>query len=183
LSELNPKQARFVKEYLIDLNATQAAIRAGYSKKTAVVQGSRLLSYAKIKDAVRQGQKRLSEKLEITQEKILSEYAKIAFFDPLTLFDEQGHLLDIKDVPKNSRAAIGSLDHSTQTNRKSDDETEYELIKKIKLWDKTKALEALSKHLGLFEKDNIQKNQLFDVINKLSKQSRQLILSAMGSDE
>ena len=80
--ELTPKQERFVAEYLIDLNATQAAIRTGYSAKTAEVQGSRLLSNAKIKAAIDAGRQKTAEKLQITREMVLAEYMMLAFCDP-----------------------------------------------------------------------------------------------------
>jgi phage terminase small subunit len=70
---LNPKQQRFVAEYLKDLNATQAAIRAGYSKHTAQEQGSRLLSNAMVAAAVAKGQNKIAGKLEITAEKVLKD--------------------------------------------------------------------------------------------------------------
>lgn len=71
---LTPKQQRFVQEYLIDLNATQAAIRAGYSKRTAKQQGARLLTNADICAAVAKGQQRVSERLEVTLESIARQF-------------------------------------------------------------------------------------------------------------
>ncbi len=78
---LTPKQERFVAEYLIDLNATQAAIRAGYSEKTAQQQGSRLLLNVKVQEAITKGREKTAAKLEITKERIVDELAKIAFAD------------------------------------------------------------------------------------------------------
>lgn len=78
---LTAKQERFVAEYLIDLNATQAAIRAGYSEKTATEQGSRLLTNVKVQEAIAEGQNKTAEKLEITKQRIVDELAKIAFAD------------------------------------------------------------------------------------------------------
>lgn len=75
---LTPKQQRFVQEYLIDLNATQAAIRAGYSAKTAEQQGPRLLGNAGVAAAVAAGQVRLASKLELTAEKVLANIARVA---------------------------------------------------------------------------------------------------------
>ncbi len=72
--ELNPKQTRFVQEYLIDLNATQAAIRAGYSKHTAEVQGCRLLRKVQVKAAVAAGQAVIAEKHEITEDWLVGEF-------------------------------------------------------------------------------------------------------------
>ena len=71
MSDLTPKQARFVEEYLIDLNATQAAIRAGYSPKTAEVQGSRLLGNVKVAAAVQKAQEARSERTKINQDWVI----------------------------------------------------------------------------------------------------------------
>ena len=74
---LTPKQQRFAEEYLIDLNATQAAIRAGYSENTAEVQGCRLLSKAKVREAVDVALKTRSERTELTQDWVLSELQNV----------------------------------------------------------------------------------------------------------
>lgn len=77
MANLTPKQQRFVEEYLIDLNATQAAIRAGYSEKTAQEQSSRLLSNVMVQDAVQEAQNKLSERTEITQNYVLENIQKV----------------------------------------------------------------------------------------------------------
>ena len=71
--ELNPKQRRFVDEYFVDLNAKQAAMRAGYSPKTAESQGSRLLSHAKVSEAIQHGQAQIANKYEVTQEYVIEK--------------------------------------------------------------------------------------------------------------
>ena len=78
MSDLTPKQARFVEEYLLDLNATQGAIRAGYSAKTAEVQGSRLLGNVKVREAVEAGMKARSKRTEITQDEVIQGLKKEA---------------------------------------------------------------------------------------------------------
>lgn len=78
MAELNLKQQRFVQEYLCDLNAKQAAIRAGYSKRTADVQGSRLLSHASVREAIAAGNKKRASRLELTAEKVLTDITRIA---------------------------------------------------------------------------------------------------------
>ncbi len=78
MNQLTPKQQRFVQEYLVDLNATQSAVRAGYSPKTAEQQGSRLLGNAKVAAAVAAGRKRLAAKLDLTAEKVLADIERIA---------------------------------------------------------------------------------------------------------
>ena len=77
-SALTPRQSRFVDEYLIDLNGTQAAIRAGYSPKTAVVQASRLLTVDKVESAVEARRREIAEHCEIDAEWVLSRLAFIA---------------------------------------------------------------------------------------------------------
>src|SRR5215510_9462888 len=76
---LTPKQARFVQEYLIDVNGTQAAIRAGYSTKTAQEQSSRLLSNVMVSKAIAKGQQALAEKTGVTAEQVIDEVALIGF--------------------------------------------------------------------------------------------------------
>jgi hypothetical protein len=84
---LTPRQARFVAEYLIDLNATQAAIRAGYSAKTAEQQGPRLLGYAQVAAAIQKAQAKRAEQTEITAEEVLRQWWAIATADPNELID------------------------------------------------------------------------------------------------
>lgn len=74
---LNPKQQRFVAEYLKDLNATQAAIRAGYSERTANEQGSRLLANVSVREAVERGQGKIADKLELTAERVLQDLEEV----------------------------------------------------------------------------------------------------------
>lgn len=75
---LTPKQARFVEEYLVDLNATQAARRAGYSARTAEQQGPRLLGNAGVAAAIAEGQSDLSDRAEITQVEVIADLRRLA---------------------------------------------------------------------------------------------------------
>lgn len=77
MARLTPRQAAFVREYLVDLNATQAAIRAGYSEKTARSQGARLLADANIRQAVTEAQEKRSERTEITADYVLSNLKEV----------------------------------------------------------------------------------------------------------
>lgn len=79
---MTPKQQRFIEEYLVDLNATQAAIRAGYSGRSAEVEGHRLLRNAKVLGAILQAQSARSERTQVTQDQVLADLAAIAFADP-----------------------------------------------------------------------------------------------------
>lgn len=142
---LNDKQKRFVAEYLVDGNATQAAIRAGYSQKTAYSQGQRLLKHAEVATAIAKGQRRVADKLEITVERIAEELAKIGFSDLRKAFDGN-RLLRPDEWPDDAAAAISSIEVVTRPIG----EGEVEYVHKLKLWDKRAALVDLGKHLGMF---------------------------------
>jgi phage terminase small subunit len=141
--DLNPRQRRFVREYLIDLNATQAAIRAGYASKHADVAGSQLLGNPKIKAAVDAQKKRREEKLEIKADDVLRELLRVARSDIAELYDEDGQLKPVHEMPENARRAIAGLEVEEASER-------HGIIRKVKLWSKPQALEALGKHLKLF---------------------------------
>ena len=86
----------FVKEYLIDLNATQAAIRAKYSKKTAEQQGARLLTNVKVSAAIQKQMDKRAAKIDLTADRVLQEVSHSAFLDPIDLFADDGTLLPLK---------------------------------------------------------------------------------------
>lgn len=144
---LTAKQAAFVREYLVDLNATQAAIRAGYSKKTANVIASELLAKPIIQSAIQEEMKKRAERTEITADKVLKEFAKLAFFDPRKLFDDKGNPKDITELDDDTAAALAGLD-VVQDFDPDTGVTSY--TKKYKLASKQAALDSLGRHLGMF---------------------------------
>lgn len=141
---LNPKQQRFCEEYMIDLNATQAAIRAGYSVKTATEQGARLLTNVNVSREIEKLQAIQSRRTGITADRVIRELAKIAFVDPNRVIDPvDGTVRD--DASPEDRAAIQGV-----KVKRSESDTGSSSENEVKLYDKTKALELLGKHLGLF---------------------------------
>lgn len=148
MEKLTPKQQLFVQEYVVDLNATQAAIRAGYSRKTACKIGSENLQKPDIQAAIAEYQKERFESIDLSAEMVLKEMARIAFVDIRKAFDENGNLLSIPDLPEDIARAIAGIDVSTW-KEKGEDGGE-EVTKKIKLIDKRPALESLGKHFKLF---------------------------------
>lgn len=151
MRKLTPKQEKFVAEYAIDNNATQAAIRAGYSKKGANRAASHLLSNIVIQKAIERRRAKLVRKIDVKAENVIQELARIAFSDVRHLFDEDGQLIPIAELKDEVASAVASIEIS---KRQAGGNTE--LVSKIKLADKLKALEMLSRHLGLFEKDHDQ---------------------------
>lgn len=159
---LTPKQRRFVDEYLIDLNATQAAIRTGYSPKTAMQQGHRLLMKAEIAEAVSAAQKARAQRTEVTQDMVMRELAKIGFADirnvvrwgPTELrvaaADEGGateayhglRLIGADQIDDATAAAIAEVSEGREGL-------------KVKMHDKRAALVDMGRHLGMF-KDRVE---------------------------
>jgi phage terminase small subunit len=143
---LTPKQERFVAEYLIDLNATQAAIRAGYSEATAQEQGSRLLSNRMVAAAVAGKAEVIAAKLDITAERVLQAIAAVAFGDIRGMFDDYGALLRPGDWDDATAAAVDGIDIVTVAKG----EGAVEHVAKIKRMDRLKALDMLARHLALY---------------------------------
>jgi len=155
-SKLTPKQEQFCNEYLIDLNATQAAIRAGYSKKTATEQASRLLINVKVIEYLNGLRSNLQKKTEITQQRVLDEYAKIAFFDIRRIYNDDGSLLPIKDIDDDSAAAIAGIECFEETERAGEETIVTGILRKVKITDKKGALDSICKVLGYNTPDKSQ---------------------------
>lgn len=162
---LTDKQRRFVEEYLLDLNATQAAIRAGYSEKTANEQGSRLLANVSVAAAVAQAQKSRSERTQITADKVLAELAKIGFSDIRRAVNWRANVTAMVEDPDtgeqrmavtNEVVIVGSeeIDGDTAAAIAEISQTDRGGLK-IKLHDKRAALVDIGKHLGMF-KDKVE---------------------------
>jgi len=152
---LNRKQEVFCNEYIIDLNGTQAAIRAGYSEKTAEVKASQLLRIVKVKDRVSELQKTRSIRTEVTQDLVINEISKIAFANIQDIFDEYGELIPIHELPREVAAALQEINQDSIGNG----DGEQVIKRKYKLSDKKSSLELLGRHLGLFT-DKIKHDHL-----------------------
>lgn len=137
---LAPKHRRFVAEYLKDQNGTQAAIRAGYSAKTANEQAAQLLAKLSIRAAVDAELAKIQEDAGLTQERIIKALLAIAEADPRKLFHTDGTMKKIHEMPDELASTISSIE--------SDDANAN--VKKVRFWDKTRALEMLGKHLKMF---------------------------------
>ena len=148
--KLTPKQKRFVSEYLIDLNATQAAIRAGYSTKTAHSIGQENLTKPEIKQAIEKAMQKRQQRTEITQERVLQEYARLAFYDPRKLFQSDGTPKPIEALDDDTAAALSGLEVREEFEGTGENRTFAGYTKKYKLASKLGALDSIAKHLGMF---------------------------------
>ena len=140
---LTPRQSKFIDEYLIDLNATQAAIRAGYSEKTAEWVGPRLVSKSHVADAIAIRIQKREQRTGITQDMVLQEYARIAFFDPRKLLNSDGSPKPINELDDDTAAAIAGLDIEEANENRG-------VVRKYKIADKKGALDSVARHLGMF---------------------------------
>jgi phage terminase small subunit len=184
---LTPKQQRFVENYLLDLNATQAAIRAGYSERTAQEISAQLLAKPHIRDAIDAAKTKRSKKTEIRAERVLKEIADMAFYDPADLIEiareiedydldnAQGAIVtidgkqmvldgirdarDIKNLPENVRRAIVGWGYDRNQNFT------------LKLADKSKALDQLARHLSLYN-DRLEVTGLDALADRLARAAK-----------
>lgn len=170
MANLTPKQQRFVEEYLIDLNATQAAIRAGYSEKTANEIGAENLAKPSIAKAIQDALKERSERVQIDADYVLKRLVEIDQMDVLDIMGDDGNVKPLRDWPKIWRQYISNI----ETISVDDGEG---WLKKIKWPDKVKNLELLGKHIsvGAF-KDKVEHSgkleieSLSSLMDELSKE-------------
>ena len=161
-SKLTPKQQRFIDEYLVDLNATQAAIRSGYSEKNASRIAAELLNKTQVSEYLQKQREKLQIKLEVTQERVIQEIASIAFANGSDFVKiiidgtfARAKMIPTDEIPKEKLPAIAGIK-----------ENQYGI--EVKLHDKVKALELLGKYLGVFDRNGMQaqsENNLFEAIN------------------
>lgn len=144
--KLAPRQQLFVKEYLRDFNATQAAKRAGYKHKDMGIQ---LIRFPHVRAAITQGKKRLLDNLDVSAERALRELARLAFSDPRKLYDEQGNLIPIHLLDDDTAATVSSIEVVAMPADKEGEGDKPLYLKKIKQWDKTSNLQNMLKHFGM----------------------------------
>lgn len=170
MSELNltPKQERFCREYIIDLNGTQAAIRAGYSENSAGQIAEQNLRKLEIKEFLSTLQLERQNATGITANRVIEELARIAFSDIRNVLTVDNALADVKQLDDDTASAIASV-------KVTEDKSMGEVIgetKEVKFWDKLRALDALGKHFGIYEKDNKQIKQENVTIFEIPDNSR-----------
>src|SRR5215471_8168501 len=147
--QLTPKQARFVAEYLIDLNATQAAIRAGYSAKTAGAVGSENLTKPEIASAIAEAQAAQFQRLALDADEVTLINAEIARFDPAVLQDEAGNYKPLKDLPPEARRCIKRIRVHKRNLAAGDGQTD--LVIDYDFYDKHPAIDRDCKRNGLLK--------------------------------
>lgn len=159
---MKKKQERFVEEYLIDLNGTQAAIRAGYSPKTANEQASRMLANVNIRARIEKAMAERSRRTGINQDRVLMELAKIGFVNISDVVDPETAKV-LPDAKDEDLACIQSIKVKP---------TEWGTEREVKMYDKKAALVDIGRHLGMFkdklEVEGVEKVVIVDDIPKRS---------------
>jgi phage terminase small subunit len=153
--ELTAKQRRFVEEYLVDLNASAAARRAGYSARRADQQGLENLRKPEIAAAIQAAMEERGRRTEITADRVLLELARIAFFDPRKLFNPDGSPKALHELDDDTAAAIAGLEVLEEFDGHGEDRIQIGVVKKYKVADKNTALTNAMRHLGLY-KDKVE---------------------------
>lgn len=159
MHKLTASQQRFVDEYLVDLNATQAAIRAGYSQKTARSQGQRMLTNVDIQAGIQSAMALRSLATQINANQVLQELALLAFSDITTYIKMRGNTLTLKEfnsLPPGAGRVIKKIKQKPVDlvldekfgMQEPEIRTEFQI--EIELWDKPKSIDMLCKHLGMY---------------------------------
>lgn len=176
---LTPKQERFVAEYLVDLNATQAAVRAGYGKKSAHATGYDNLKLPEVAAAIRDAQSQRSERTKVTADRVVRELARLAFLDPRRVMtwgpDGVAHRPS-SDLDADDAACVVEASQTV---------TEGGGTIRVKLADKVSALQLLGKHLGMFvERMKIDGTvpAVVELVVRTREEAAALAAAADGSD-
>jgi phage terminase small subunit len=146
-AKFTAKRRAFIDEYMVDRNGAQAAIRAGYSAKTAKEIAYRLMDRPEIADAIEKRTEKLAKKAGVTAERVIEELAAIGFADIRELYDADGNLLPINQLGDRVAATLSGIE--VEVTRGGKGRTPSEVLK-VRRYDKVRALELLGRHLKLF---------------------------------
>lgn len=150
MKPLNANQQRFVAEYMVDLNASAAARRAGYSARTAEQQGPRLLGNAGVRAAIAQELEARAKRTRIDADWVLRTLAEEKAADLADLFDEHGNMRPVKDWPAVfRRGVVVGVESFEEYAGRGEEREAVGMVRKIKLADRTKHLELIGKHVDV----------------------------------
>jgi phage terminase small subunit len=168
-ADLSQKQQVFIREYLVDGNATRAAIAAGYGKKSAAVSASRLLRNAKVAAELERLQKKHLDELEFTDKMVLRGLGELAFFDPRKLFNSDGTLKKITELEESIAHAITGMDVEKLFRHFGKGQSEeVGTITKIRFADRGLNLERLGRHFKMFT-DKLELTDGHEIVKKLQE--------------
>nr|WP_306821426.1 terminase small subunit [Providencia rettgeri] len=157
---LTDKQDMFCREYLVDLNATQAAIRAGYSEKTANAQAGRLLVNVSVQERIQELKSERGERLEVDADYVLKRLVEIDQMDVLDILHDDGGIKPIHEWPKVWRTSLSGMDLAEMFESKDGERDLVGIMKKIKWPDKVKNLEMIGRHRSVGAFVELSKTEL-----------------------
>lgn len=146
---LTRRQSRFIDEYLLDRNGKKAAIRAGYKPAGAECQASRMLRNVKVETAVKKAIAEQQKRTQVTTDKVLAALWEVANSDFLDIYQKDGTLKSIHEMPEETRRAIASIEIK-ECGTNEDGGSKPSKTMKVRFWDKLRALEMLGRHLKMF---------------------------------
>lgn len=166
-------QKRFCDEYILDFNATRA-YRAAYPKcktdEAASAAGSRMLGNVNVQKYIQEQKENLKEKINVTQEQVINQLARIAFGDIRKLYNDSGGLKNIQDLDDDAAAIISGIETTEEFEGYGEDREQIGYTKKVKIASKDRALEMLGKYFGIFkEKVEINSDKPFEVNINIKK--------------
>jgi phage terminase small subunit len=163
MDELTQKIKTFCEEYIKDFNGTQAAIRAGYSKKTANEQAARLLANVSVQNHLSKLKQKLSDRNEDLAQQVIDELKKIGFSNIQDYIETENEIKDLSTITRDKAASVESIKKTVTEFGGGDDSPTTKTSIQFKLYDKLSALEKIGRHLGIFELDNQQKAAVINV--------------------
>lgn len=159
---MTEQRKRFADKYFETLNGCKSAIYAGYSEATARQQAHQMLQDPEVEEYLRKLREEEAERNGVSRERLLQEYKKIAFSDVRELYNADGGLHNVKQIDDETAGAISSIKskevYDNEGNKVGD-------IIEVKTHDKIRALDAIGKHIGFFEKDNDQRKIELPLMN------------------
>jgi phage terminase small subunit len=175
----NHRHEIFIREYLKDRNATQAAIRAGYSARSAHSQGHDILKRPDVQERLRELTGEVLDKLDVSVDRILRELAAIAFADARDIFDTSGALLPIHQMPAHVAATIAAIECEVRTEGRGDDAVPVQL-RKIRRWDKLAALKMLAEYRQMLRPADSGADALMGEVAEMLRDARARAQKAVG---
>lgn len=160
---------KFIASYLQHGNATRAAIEAGYSERSAHAQGCSLLKRPEVVEKIRAAKQATLNAAMLTDEMVITELKHSAFLDPVSMFNKDGSLLPLSQMPESTRRAIAGIEVVELFEGRGENRRQIGFLKKIKLVSKEGMLTLAARHLGMLHDNLTVDGSISDKLEGFSK--------------